>query len=236
MSKRKRKTKKFKKRKKVKLKSHFEHIENKIEIVDDEISEDKQMGKNLGNGFEHARTTLLDGMNKLVEDWEKVVVHKGIIGYHKAFFEVYTNNVKNSVLPKINREKRDLKKIVNSKNRELKKLERKLDRVKDKFKYKECVICRSHYKDFKRNCLCKTDQYMCLVCIKKWFMEKINEEHSKGNTLCFNHIPCPFCKGEMKDFLCPFCPKGKSEKDCIWCNQNKEIKNMTSNFISEILL
>ncbi|GAH82608.1 unnamed protein product, partial [marine sediment metagenome] len=144
--------------------------------------------------------------------------------------------IKNSVLTKIKNRVKELEISITSEKNKLKKIKKRYENLKRKYKYNECNICTSLYKGFSRNCFCKSDQYMCLVCIKKWIMQKINENLNCGKSgICNENVPCPFCKGKMKDFECPFSKAGKEHKKCNWCKKNKEIQDIKNNFIEKFL-
>jgi len=217
------------KKRKKKVKDCFNDIEKQINEQEDLLVEYEKKIITFKNTLKYSENVYLEQLDININSLNEIIHNKIIIGYHEAFFSRYVSNFK-SVLRRIKIKIKDYKIKKKKVNKNITKLTKKLDKVKKIYKYKECGICRNHFKGFGRNCSCKSDQYMCLVCIKKLYTTAINDVHLSGRDTICGHIPCPYCKQEMKNFSCPFCKKEHNAK-CNWCIQNKEIENLRDNFI-----
>ena len=152
---------------------------------------------------------------------------------HTIYYLDYKKKTVNNLKSRGKKSGQNLNKVIKQTEGKIKKKEKELEVLKNKYEYKECQICRNFFKIFERNCLCKTDQHMCLDCIKTWTIRKIKESNkSKKKGFLYEHVPCPFCKAEMKDFTCPYCIKGNK---CNWCAKNKELKEVLYNFNKEVI-
>ncbi len=103
--------------------------------------------------------------------------------------------------------------------------------------FKCCGICYDSFKEFKRNCKCKSDQYICLKCIEKIISVIIETARKEGKKDPLKKPKCPFgCNSEiMKNIECPNCNYNNNNNEsknpkCNWCKKNKDIQDMYNNF------
>lgn len=212
-----------KKKRKLNVQEKFNNIQNELNQIKTSTFKNDKKIKCLSEKIKTGMNEYLDEIFEKSGEFESGLP-KEMIGYHRSYVDIFSNNLQLNVLPALKKMKRDLK-IINlkSKQREI-KLRKHVKYLQKKLNLKDCALCCELFKNFKRNCSCKTDQHVCIKCIKKWSETKVKEGIRN------KFIPCPFCKCEMKNFICPICPPGKI-KDCWWCDLNNDLIELKNNFI-----
>lgn len=221
-----------KKLKECTIQNQFEKKEKQIEQLSHKLNREELKKKKLDDGLKYLKDEYFDGIEKQAKHLN-TYLPKQLRDLHTIHYLDYKKMTMN-ILSRGRKSKDNLNNITKRTKKEIKKKEKELEKLKCRYDYKECHICRNFYKIFERNCLCKSDQYMCLGCIKNWTLRKIKENDKKGTDgILYEHVPCPFCKDEMKDFECPHC--NKKNKSCKWCIKNKELCDLLDNFNKEII-
>jgi hypothetical protein len=163
---------------------------------------------------------------------EELYTHltKELKGFHEAHFQIYKNHLNQSVIIKSKNEIKKLEMCKKNQKKRVEIIEKNICKMTKKHKFKQCQICTNYYKFFNRNCLCKSDQNMCLKCIQNWYETNIKECQKNGEeNIFYSQVTCPFCKSTMGKLKCPFCKD--YNKLCKWCKNYKELNATIENFI-----